>query len=205
MFKKTVLFVIVLVAVATLFMCKSDKKTVLIRLVVPTPANDFPLTVVNDDLAERFNERADGEYKIEVHAGGALAKLPEYFDALRTGTVEMALAPWGFYSFMESKLGIIETPFLLNNQKAGAYTTEKLLPLYDQILQEKFNPESAFLKKDKIKVIAIHPGWFSSDMGGKEAPITPSDAAGHVTETILKDWKINDPIYVDPEGKELNW
>ena len=29
------------------------------------------------------------------------------------------------------------------------------------------------LKEEGIKVLALHPGWFSSDMGGAEAPITP--------------------------------
>lgn len=142
MFKKFVLVIIAILTVASLTMCKSEKKTVVLRLVVPSPPKDWPLTWICEDYAKRFNERADGEYKIEVHSGGALAKLPEYFDALRTGSVEMALAPWGFYSFMEPRLSLIETPFLLNNQQAGAYATAELVKLYDPILQEKFNQKA---------------------------------------------------------------
>ncbi len=140
--KKFVVFVVIIAAMAALFIASpnnANAKTVVLRLVVPSPAGDWPLTVMCDDLAKRFNARAKGEYKMEVHAGGALAKLPEYFDNLRVGSIEMALAPWGFYSFMEPRLSLIETPFLLNNQQAGAYSTKALLPLYDQILQEKFN------------------------------------------------------------------
>lgn len=139
MLKKVLLLIITIAVAASLSMCKSEKKTVLLRLVVPSPPGDWPLTWICEDYAKRFNERADGEYKIEVHAGGALAILPEYFDALRTGSVEMALAPWGFYSFMDPRLGLMETPFLLNNQKAGAYAAKELVKLYDPILQEKFN------------------------------------------------------------------
>lgn len=117
----------------------AQKKPQILRLVVPAPAGDYPLTWTCDELAKRFNARAGGEYKIEVHAGGALAKLPEYFDALRVGAIEMALAPWGFYAFMEPKLALMETPLLFNNQAAAAYASGKLLPIYDKILQEKFN------------------------------------------------------------------
>jgi NAD(P)-dependent dehydrogenase (short-subunit alcohol dehydrogenase family) len=62
-----------------------------------------------------------------------------------------------------------------------------------------------YLEKDNIKVLAIHPGWFSSDMGGEAAPITPDQAAAQVADTILKDRKPEDHIYIDPEGKKMSW
>ncbi|MBN2038855.1 MAG: TRAP transporter substrate-binding protein DctP [Spirochaetes bacterium] len=139
MFKKFLLVILAVMTVASLTMCKSEKKTKVLRLVVPSPAGDWPLTWLCEDFAKRFNERADGEYKMEVHAGGALAKLPEYLDAVRTGSVEMALGPVGFYSGMEPRLSLIESPFLLNNQQAGAYATAEYSKLYGEILKEKFN------------------------------------------------------------------
>ncbi len=60
-------------------------------------------------------------------------------------------------------------------------------------------------KKDGVKILAVHPGWFSSDMGGPEAPITPLDAANNVVKTILVDWKIDDQIFVDFDAKPMNW
>jgi TRAP-type C4-dicarboxylate transport system substrate-binding protein len=123
----------------------AQKKPVILRLVVPSPAGDWPLTFSNMELARRFNERAKGEYKIEVHAGGALAKLPEYFDAVRVGAVEMACAPWGMFSSLDPRLGIIETPFLFSNSPATSAAGPRLLPLYDQILQEKFNAKGLAL------------------------------------------------------------
>ena len=121
------------------------KKPVLLRLVVPSPPGDWPLTFCNEELARKFNERAKGEYVMEVHAGGALAKLPEYFDAVRIGAVELACAPWGFYAFVDPRLGIIETPFLFATSPAASAACESLLPLYDQILQEKFNAKGLSL------------------------------------------------------------
>jgi NAD(P)-dependent dehydrogenase (short-subunit alcohol dehydrogenase family) len=61
------------------------------------------------------------------------------------------------------------------------------------------------VRKDGVKVLAMHPGWFSSDMGGKEAPITPDQAAANVAETILRPWTLDDPIYVDSTGKQMHW
>ena len=59
MFKKFVLFIIAVMTVASLSMCKSEKKTVVLRLVVPSPAGDWPLTWICEDYAKRFNKRAD--------------------------------------------------------------------------------------------------------------------------------------------------
>jgi TRAP-type C4-dicarboxylate transport system substrate-binding protein len=55
----------------------AQKKAIVLRLVVPSPAGEYPLTFLNTELAKRFNARAKGEYRIDVHPGGALAKLPE--------------------------------------------------------------------------------------------------------------------------------
>ena len=93
-------------------------KAKLLRLVVPKPPGDWPLTFTSDELARKFNERTKGkEYVMEVHAGGALAKLPEYFDAVRIGAVELACAPWAMFSFLDPRLGIKETPFLFASSR----------------------------------------------------------------------------------------
>jgi TRAP-type C4-dicarboxylate transport system substrate-binding protein len=124
---------------------QAQKKPVVLRLVVPSPAGDWPLTTYNNELADNFNKRAKGEYRIEVYPGGALAKLPEYLDAVRVGAVEMACAPWGFFSGLDPRLGIIETPFLFASSPAASSACKDLLPLYDQILQEKFNAKALAL------------------------------------------------------------
>ena len=115
------------------------KKPVVLRLVIATPEGDWPQTFRDKEMAKRFNERAKGEYVIEVHAGGALAKLPEFFDAVRVGAVEMEFSNWGMFTFLDSRLGLLETPFLFTTNYATNAACPKLLPLYDKILQEKFN------------------------------------------------------------------
>jgi len=61
------------------------------------------------------------------------------------------------------------------------------------------------LKEEGIKVLAVHPGWFSSDMGGPQAPITTQQAAQDVAEQLTKSWPLDGPIYIDPQGKTLAW
>ncbi len=136
-----VLAAVALVAVVVMMPGTSyaEKKPIILRLVVPTPPNDYPLGQSLEEMAKKFNERVKGEYKIEVHAGGALAKMPEYFDAIRVGAVEMGSVGWTIFSFLDPRLGVIEAPFLFNNNDAANYAIKGILPLYDQLLQEKFN------------------------------------------------------------------
>ena len=51
----------------------------------------------------------------------------------------MACAPWGMFTNLDPRLGVIEIPFLFNTSPAASAACKPLLPLYDQILQEKFN------------------------------------------------------------------
>ena len=61
------------------------------------------------------------------------------------------------------------------------------------------------LKEEGIKVLALHPGWFSSDMGGVEAPITPSEAAEEMMKLVLDPPGLDGPIFVDSNGAALEW
>jgi NAD(P)-dependent dehydrogenase (short-subunit alcohol dehydrogenase family) len=88
-----------------------------------------------------------------------------------------------------------------NAYRKGEYSycmSKAALNMASRILQNS-------VKDDGIKVLAVHPGWFSSDMGGKEAPITPEQAARQVAKTVTGKWELTDAIYIDPDGKEMAW
>jgi TRAP-type C4-dicarboxylate transport system substrate-binding protein len=157
----------------------AQKKPIVLRMVVPIALTDYPLGMLVADFSKRFTARAEKYgYVMEGSGGAALAKLPEYFDALRVGTVEMACAPWGFYTFMDPRLGLIETPFLINNQAAGAYATKALLPLYDQLLQEKFNQKAlALMSLGEVSLISNKPIKTMEDWKGLlTAALSPTTA-----------------------------
>jgi TRAP-type C4-dicarboxylate transport system substrate-binding protein len=121
--------------------CAIAGKTRILRLVVPAAPGD-PLTYKDEELARRFNERVNGPYKIQVFPGESLARIPEYFDAVRVGAIEMADSAWGVYAGSDPRLSLIETPFLFNNIEAGTAAAKRLLPLHDKILQERFNQKA---------------------------------------------------------------
>lgn len=143
------------------------KKTKIIRLVVPSASGD-PLTVKDQELARRFNDRVKGEYKIQVFPGESLAKIPEYFDAVRVGAIEMADVAWGVYVGHDPRLSLIETPFLFNNREAGTAAARRLLPLHDKIMQEKFNAKAlGLINFSGIELISSRPIKSLKDWKGK--------------------------------------
>ena len=80
-----------------------------------------------------------------------------------------------------------------------AYCMSKAaLNMASQILQND-------LKDEGIKVLALHPGWFSSDMGGADAPITPIAAAKDMVKLILQPIDLNGPVYISSDGKKMDW
>jgi NAD(P)-dependent dehydrogenase (short-subunit alcohol dehydrogenase family) len=66
------------------------------------------------------------------------------------------------------------------------------------ILKNALSPEGFI-------VLQIHPGWFSSDMGGSEAPITPEDAAKRLVPTILDPKRNHSPQFIDLDGNPMRW
>lgn len=132
-------------------------KTKIIRLVVPAAAGD-PLTYKDEELARRFNERVKGQYKIQVFPGESLARIPEYFDAVRVGAIEMADVAWGIYAGSDPRLSLIETPFLFNSIEAGTAAAKRLLPLHDKILQQRFNQKAlGLIHFSGIELMTLKP------------------------------------------------
>lgn len=63
-----------------------------------------------------------------------------------------------------------------------------------------------YLKPDGIKVLAVHPGWMQTQMGGSQAPVLPADSAKGIVnlgEQYLH--KLDEGIYFDYDGKPRAW
>ena len=85
-----------------------------------------------------------------------------------------------------------------NRKTEFAYCMSKsALNMGSKLLQNYLEPE-------RIKVLVLHPGWFNSS-GSGPAPISAEQAAVKVLKTILKEHRLDEPQYVDPDGKPLPW
>ena len=114
------------------------KEPITIRLIQPAPPGD-QLVLKDEALAERFNARAGGDYVIKVFPSETLAKVPEYFDAVRTGAAEMASIGWPIFTFQDSRLGLIALPFLFDSVEGFAAIQDDLVDMYGPVFQETFN------------------------------------------------------------------
>jgi TRAP-type C4-dicarboxylate transport system substrate-binding protein len=152
------------------------KEPITIRLIQPAPPGD-QLVLKDEVLAERFNARAGGEYVIKVYPSETLAKVPEYFDAVRTGAAEMAAIGWPIFTFQDSRLGLIALPFLFDSVEGFAAIQDDLVELYDPIFQETFNAKAlgAFVTggMDYIgnKPVRVLDDWKDLLIGAIDAPL----------------------------------
>lgn len=62
-----------------------------------------------------------------------------------------------------------------------------------------------YLGKQGFKVLALHPGWMRTDMGGPQAAISAEDSAAGIFDLALKEWAADDAIYLDYTGIPLPW
>jgi NAD(P)-dependent dehydrogenase (short-subunit alcohol dehydrogenase family) len=60
-----------------------------------------------------------------------------------------------------------------------------------------------------VTVLAIHPGWVQTDMGGADAPLTPEQSASSLRQTLNRILEQRDPIhrgaFLNHDGQSLLW
>jgi len=54
-------------------------------------------------------------------------------------------------------------------------------------------------------VVPLHPGWVSTDMGGPEAAVTPSDSAAGLSKVIDGLTAADSAQLFDYQGEKINW
>lgn len=64
---------------------------------------------------------------------------------------------------------------------------------------------SADFEKDQILVIALHPGWVKTDMGGAKAPLEVDTSAADIVKLLYNLKEEHNGSYFQHDGEKINW
>jgi NAD(P)-dependent dehydrogenase (short-subunit alcohol dehydrogenase family) len=140
-------------------------------------------------LDELDLENGQLEQVMEVNAFGALRVTQQFLPLLENGSKKLILN-------ISSEAGSIGD---CTRESWFAYCMSKAaLNMQCKLLQN-------WLKPRGFKILAIHPGWMRSHMGSPEADFHPDQSAEAVYQLASKNWEPGSPIYIDYQGKPMDW
>lgn len=129
------------------------------------------------------------EKVMDVNAFGPLRVIQQCLPLLEKGARKMIVN-------ISSEAGSISD---CRRSSEYAYCMSKsALNMASKVLQNALKPKG-------FKVLAIHPGWMRTDMGGMDADIHPDEAAEGILALALKAWPPDEAIYMDYHGQVLAW
>jgi len=136
------------------------------------------------DIAGRILEKV-----MDVNAFGPLRVVQQFLPFLRKGQLKRIIN-------ISSEAGSISNCY---RESWFPYCMSKAaLNMQTHILNN-------YLSKEGFRVLAVHPGWMRTDMGGSEADIHPDQAAAGIFHLVMTEWKPEDPLYMDYQGNPITW
>ena len=182
----------------------------------------IPLDITDGAAVIRAAEVLTGEIHgldVLVNAAGILTKNGEkqledfdIEDALRVFDIN-ALGPLRVTKAMLPLLKRGDDRVLVNiSSEAGSMqTNNNYTRRYDYCMSKAaVNMQSVILQRalrpDDVKVLAIHPGWMQTEMGGPRATTPPEDTAAGIAALVEKyAHNLDSPIYMDYNGTPRPW
>lgn len=125
----------------------------------------------------------------DVNAVGPLRVVKEFLGMIRLGTKPKIIN-------ISSESGSIST---CGREKEFDYCMSKAaLNMSTKLL-------SNYLKKDHVTVLAVHPGWMRTDMGGANADLDPYETACRLVDLFDTHQEKDAPIFIDNRGDTYPW
>lgn len=180
------------------YVCDVAKEEELINAFKDISKKTDSLEIIINNAAINLDDRKKdlGEIDFEsmlktydVNSVSPLRVIKHFIPILKKGSSKLIVN-------ISSEAGSIKDAW--RKSEYGYCMSKSALNMASRILQNRFGEEG-------IKILAIHPGWVKTDMGGVEAPILPEESAKKMFDLLLKKWKTGDPIYYDLDGNEMNW
>ncbi len=109
--------------------------TVTLRLAIPNPPGD-ELSLNAEKFAAAVTQRTNGAYRVRVFPGETMVKVPETYDAVRQGSVEMSVVGIGIFEGLHP--GLAEYPMSYDSIDANVAATKPLVELFSREIFEKF-------------------------------------------------------------------
>jgi NAD(P)-dependent dehydrogenase (short-subunit alcohol dehydrogenase family) len=187
----------------------------------PETLHILPLDVSNTALVQlAAQELQASTEKLDVIINNAAVHLKNSLAALEYIDFNDAMETYNINTLGALRVTKEFLPFLLKGEtkvlvnvssEAGSISRCERAKEFDYCMSKTaLNMQSVlvqnYLKQYQIKVLAIHPGWIRTDMGGPGAPIEADVAAEGIFSLVeAYQGRLETPIYMDYTGQILNW
>ena len=102
----------------------------------------------------------------------------------------------GVVAFMSSIMGSVE-----GNEMGGM----ELYRASKAALNSMVRSYAAKLSEKSVSVLALHPGWVKTAMGGEQAPVSVEQSAEGLVTQIEQKLDTNQRLFIDYQGQTIPW
>jgi NAD(P)-dependent dehydrogenase (short-subunit alcohol dehydrogenase family) len=170
---------------------RSAGKTARLTAELDILINNAGITFPQTKLPLPETDLADGHLQaiMEVNAFGPLRVTRQFLPLLEKGGGKCIVN-------ISSEAGSIAA--CCRESWFGYCMSKTALNAQSQILQRYLGPRG-------FKVLAVHPGWLQTDMGGRDATVDPDVSAAGIFKLATRRWPPGAPVYMDYTGAPLPW
>jgi TRAP-type C4-dicarboxylate transport system substrate-binding protein len=144
----------------------SNANAKVLRMAIPWPVGDPVTDNIQQNFIDKFNA-AQTQYKIELHPAGALMALGDEFEAVQSGTVEIAGWPTAVFGNVVPEFMLAELPFAVNSIEADAAYNVLLTPIFDAAVTAKQNMKTIYnFTCQGLDIVSVKPVRTLADWKG---------------------------------------